>query len=1321
MTCQINLGAVITDVTSIKNNLFFPNNDKGGDLNWLQKCEISASPVGDILVMGYEKQLLVLAADWNSNTNLLNYRIVSCETLADELITAVLCLPVVTQNQSSHVDTEWTCIAVGFQSGRIRFYTEDSKLLLCEQFNTDNVCSIKCQSQHSPRPDINPDLRIEEVYIQYPSNVCVVSGNHLFGILRNHRSQLIGGNLDIGPNDSSLVVPKKWSFAEQYLVKDSVVVGFELSNTFDHLLTASTCGGFDTKYRLVAPNNTLVLGVGNKPFIGFHFAIEGGTQPMLTDVAKAIATKVKSALPNWLIGGRSNSEKLPSIASQLAEPMGCRFGICDLRRNGVEIILSPNRRLAAITDVLGRICLLNVHEGVVIRLFKGYREAQCAFLQVPDETKSRNKVKVRVATFLIIYCPKKGTLEILSAQQGIKIAVFTASKYSRLLYITHGIMGFSNISKSKYMCRFTCILIDPDGNIKEIVIPFHFALPEKNNRKARDMHLYKRLKQIIKSKSHNKEQLLSECLNTCKELSTITIQFKCLEMISTYKEADVKIVLQCSEYLLQNYKTSRYEELEIEQRNLKIFAENLRAISQFYEFIVKSGDVDKREENENGTVLEFQRDTIKKKKKITESSNLDLLIGAKEMDSLQKLLDLCPINVISKSQVSFSFDDKFTFSRFVSIFDLTNDNCISTKFEEEDKTCFLTAKSIFERFIEGSRDDFEDFKLNIINSNVIMKDMFRLLICYWVNRPLTANMNLKREMQIFHRIVYDLTNTANVADIVVDYNQTSTFWKEIRIILGNSEKPFPALTAALICRSVSLIIEHERDMHKSGSNLEDENAEIWEKLSQENCEWMLLIGKLEDISLLNIILSNRPVMQHRKFYILPKLKQKDIQVSLKMILEKGKGAISELVAQWLTATGIDPHVLNAIEADDASEDKYIGDNMIEPLLNNLDLLRKQFPFSTESGIILTNMCWEYAMAWQKTAQDFSILEASLKCLNLITNIHLRQGLYNLVWNTHLKIIFESACKLVNKVGKRPKEKLCRQDTGLTDTQMLKFIETCTNFLDDFLDVVQQCYNSERKPLQYEPIWDESNNEQPLGELALQQTHINYDLVHLHYQLSLIMLMQMTFNVKYSKIVNSLFDNVMAGLFFTDFQQKVQIGWHKSESKVLASRTQFLLKVISAGIDTLTTNNVGTVRSDDYAKWMGKILNLARVWNLDADVLKRFQVIQLYINGFDSMAEELLPAINELDKLGADLMGIGAKRLARYITSSKDLTDKMATVSPAIKQYLDTMSDDWCAPSSLDEITNIFIHSLQYMHEEQKEYKIGVQLFDACRSLQEISR
>jgi len=64
-----------------------------------------------------------------------------------------------------------------------------------------------------------------------------------------------------------------------------------------NLIIFSLEGGFFAKYRSAPHQNSLVLSVGTKPYVGFHFAKEGFIQPVLADVARAVANKFKSALP----------------------------------------------------------------------------------------------------------------------------------------------------------------------------------------------------------------------------------------------------------------------------------------------------------------------------------------------------------------------------------------------------------------------------------------------------------------------------------------------------------------------------------------------------------------------------------------------------------------------------------------------------------------------------------------------------------------------------------------------------------------------------------------------------------------------------------------------------------------------------------------------------------------------------------------------------------------------------------------------------------------------------------------------------------------
>lgn len=61
-------------------------------------------------------------------------------------------------------------------------------------------------------------------------------------------------------------------------------------------MTASICGGYNTSYRSSAPQHNLVLATGKRPFVGFHYALEGGSAPVLSDVAIAMASKLANAI-----------------------------------------------------------------------------------------------------------------------------------------------------------------------------------------------------------------------------------------------------------------------------------------------------------------------------------------------------------------------------------------------------------------------------------------------------------------------------------------------------------------------------------------------------------------------------------------------------------------------------------------------------------------------------------------------------------------------------------------------------------------------------------------------------------------------------------------------------------------------------------------------------------------------------------------------------------------------------------------------------------------------------------------------------------------
>lgn len=82
------------------------------------------------------------------------------------------------------------------------------------------------------------------------------------------------------------------------------------------------------------------------------------------------------------MGGSTESAPINTEPLIRAEQLSMRNGIFDVQRHGTTVVISPDRRLAAFTDNLGRVAVLDITKGYIIRLLKGCRDAQCAFVQV---------------------------------------------------------------------------------------------------------------------------------------------------------------------------------------------------------------------------------------------------------------------------------------------------------------------------------------------------------------------------------------------------------------------------------------------------------------------------------------------------------------------------------------------------------------------------------------------------------------------------------------------------------------------------------------------------------------------------------------------------------------------------------------------------------------------------------------------------------------------------------------------------------------------------------------------------------------------------
>lgn len=369
--------------------------------------------------------------------------------------------------------------------------------------------------------------------------------------------------------------------------------------------------------------------------------------------------------------------------------------------------------------------------------------------------------------------------------------------------------------------------------------------------------------------------------------------------------------------------------------------------------------------------------------------------------------------------------------------------------------------------------------------------------------------------------------------------------------------------------------------------------------------------------------------------ILPILEYYKPKISLKSTLKGGKGIVSELVSKWIAASGMDPLKLFEPAKESASstsdkpdnetniervykkyplttndimekieEDKKMDtqdSNINDPILNNLQLLREHFPFSLHPGVLLTQLTWDYLSHWSKHLTNLDYLYAGLKCLKTIKQEHwaLKHGLCCMIWNAHLKIPLEATRKIINKVGRLPKEKLCLQDIGMSDSLIPQFLDCCIDFLQHF----RSSLDHEKLNLNFEEILQDGPI--PLSLLTLQQGLAIRELLDLHIELAMVLHFISFFNTKSVK-PKHLFDGLANQSFFIEINRKMSYTLPKPDLLLNNVRIDFLKRMITASMD-LIREDFEAVFLDDHLEWMERIEKITVIWNLDFDELKRHQV------------------------------------------------------------------------------------------------------------------
>lgn len=798
-----------------------------------------------------------------------------------------------------------------------------------------------------------------------------------------------------------------------------------------------------------------------------------------------------------------------------------------------------------------------------------------------------------------MYVAKRGILEIWPLR-GPRIVAFSTAQNARLLYYTHSIL-VQGTRRSSNINLPTVTLLSPDGQIKYFTVPFHFALNSESSNRARDVHIIKKLRQIIKEMDNVSPQTNTEIINILKELQTTEIKIHCIEMMVASKNIipDILLISIAILYTAQNAE----EPVDQEISKLNLICKNLFTLLLFYTFtnsIEVSFDDDiyiKSEFFAIESTEDVSNDESNEETENTCNDNIETpFISESELFNLQHLLNLAISTEMKRShqtKVTFKDEKKTACSEFLLSFDLKSaSDTIVMKENVTNESLLAVSQQIFDPYILNNLD-WSDVKSKYINAKTVSPLVLRkLLLMYWMNLPLREITH--QRMEKFGKILYTICERVGFENVYTGYSETSSWWQSIRDYLIESNCPFRSMVSAQLCRAVACKLE------KQVENKHGELDDLWENVSKDNAQWGLLIGKLDDIAMLSILLSEKPEICDG----LPNLPIELPEINLKFVYTKGKGSISELTAMWLCIAGINPAKIIDNQTDNENTeniDKKTSNLLSIPfkcekkdvnmsIVDKLNLLRRQFPLSLNGNNLVTNMCWEYSLFWSKNIEDLKYLDAALACIECIDNITLRCGISTIIWTTHLVPIFESACKLIGKVGKLPREKLSRQNVGLSDVQLLKFLEFVTKFLDLLLCSSLSAKENEDTNIRFEDIWDA--NSLALIELAVANSNINIDILQIHYQLSAALYYQCFLGSNYWKHASQLFDIESQKCMFGPLIKCPDNEFHHQsmDSRVMLQRTNFISRLVQKSVEF----------SKNRDEWIEHLQDLAKMWRVNDD-------------------------------------------------------------------------------------------------------------------------
>ncbi|XP_075487387.1 uncharacterized protein LOC142526719 [Primulina tabacum] len=356
-----------------------------------------------------------------------------------EYISAVECLV---------FDDDTKVLAVGTSCGYLLIYAFSGHLIHRQFINSGRILKLRVRGT---KQDLMHDASSEEVCVVMPGVIARFEGSDIKNLLQRWfqgaHSRFWDQDSDDGSSEDSRTVTRLpyhlWNVSKYGLCADAAITGvmppplMEIQSS-QRYYCAVTIGddAVISAFRLSADKSRSMVGAILSKVVPATFST-------IASLSKLI----------WRI--EEKPTKKPEAKSQpfaRSSPLTC---LKDHPRKGEKLTLSPSGTLAAVTDSLGRILLLDTQALVVVRLWKGYREACCLFVEMlaskdaaASRTASYEYSKNDYCLCLAIHAPRKGIVEVWQMRTGPRLLTIPCPKGSKILQPTYRFTSAMSSSSS---------------------------------------------------------------------------------------------------------------------------------------------------------------------------------------------------------------------------------------------------------------------------------------------------------------------------------------------------------------------------------------------------------------------------------------------------------------------------------------------------------------------------------------------------------------------------------------------------------------------------------------------------------------------------------------------------------------------------------------------------------------------------------------------------------------------------------------------------------------------------------------------------------